>query len=234
MAGLSPALRAFVDQLPEERCSLLAFVQAVAAELPPGTRILDAGAGNAPYRELFAHCDYVTADWESSPHAQALGADIVGSLERLPIESSTFDAVLSTQVLEHVAEPMRVLRELHRVIRSGGRLYLTAPLTGELHEEPHDYFRYTSYGLRHLLGQAGFTVDVLRPRNGYFTTLASLARTGTWSIDHAVAGSEPRNAAAKRLLSRLALLLPALDDLDERKLLPLGYECVATRREDRG
>ena len=58
-----------------------------------------------------------------------------------------FDAVLFTQVLEHVPEPARVLAELHRILRPGGTLYLTAPLVWELHELPHDYYRYTSEGL---------------------------------------------------------------------------------------
>ena len=231
MALLSPQLRAFIDELPEERNSLLAFVSTLAPGLPAGTRILDAGAGNAPYRELFAHCDYVTADWANSPHEQAAAADICGSLEALPIGAGSFDAVLSTQVLEHVAEPLRVLRELHRVTRPGGRLYLTVPLVGELHEEPHDYFRYTPHGLRHLLNSAGFSVESIRPRNGYFTTLASLSRIGTWAVGHADNGREAELAAARHLLLLLASLLPAFDHLDERHLLPLGYECVAVRPE---
>jgi SAM-dependent methyltransferase len=231
MALLSPRLRAFVGQFPEERGSLLAFVSDVASGLPAGTRILDAGAGNAPYRELFAHCDYVTADWANSPHDQAATADILGSLEALPIDDGAFDAVLSTQVLEHVAEPLRVLAEIHRITRPGGRLYLTVPLVGELHEEPHDYFRYTPHGLRHLLSSAGFSVESIRPRNGYFTTLASLARTGTWAIGQSANRPEAELATARRLLLGLTSLLPAFDALDERHVLPLGYECVAVRPE---
>jgi hypothetical protein len=85
-ARLSPQLRSFVEDLPEERSSLLAFVMGVASRLPAGTRVLDAGAGDAPYRELFDHCEYTTADWENSPHASAPTADIVGSLEALPVD----------------------------------------------------------------------------------------------------------------------------------------------------
>src|SRR3954470_3717615 len=74
-ARVSPALREFVEALPEERWSLLGFVAGAASELPEGTRVLDAGAGDAPYRELFGHCDYVTADWANSPHAGAQTSD---------------------------------------------------------------------------------------------------------------------------------------------------------------
>jgi len=227
MTGLSGALRAFVEEFPEERRSLLVFVRSVAAGLPPGARLLDAAAGSAPYRELFAHCDYVTTDWERSPHAAA-GADVLGSLAALPLDDETFDAVLCTQALEHVAEPLAVLGELRRVLRPGGRLFLTAPLAWELHEEPHDYYRYTVHGLAHLFVEAGFRVESIAPRNGAFTTLAGLARTtraGLW----ADTGSRRRRIVADRLLRAVVVLLPRFDDLDGRRLLPLGYCCVAVR-----
>jgi SAM-dependent methyltransferase len=229
LAGISPELATFVNEFPEERDSVLAFVTQVAAELPAGTRILDAGAGNAPYRELFRHCRYVTADWEHSPHQGAAAVDISGSLEHLAVEDGAFDAALSTQVLEHVPEPLGVLRELHRITTPGGRLYLTVPLVWELHEEPYDFFRYTPYALQHLLTGAGYTVDSIIPRNGYFTTLASLARTSSWTIwdrsDHQLT----ERVLAQWLTRLLARLLPVFDELDERRTLPLGYACVATR-----
>ena len=228
-ARYSPELRAFTSELPEERESLLDFVSTVAGRLPAGTRILDAGAGNAPYRELFSHCEYVTVDWDNSPHELASTTDIRGSLLDLPIDDETFDAVLSTQVLEHIAEPERALCELYRVTRPGGRLYLTVPLVGELHEEPYDYFRYTPHGLRHLMTSTGFSVESIGPRNGYFTTLASLSRAGQWSLAPPGAVQDPATAAARRLLSLLVLILPILDDVDQRRILPLGYACVATR-----
>jgi SAM-dependent methyltransferase len=229
--GISPQLRAFVEQVPEERRSLLAFVRETASALPPGARVLDAGAGEAPYRELFAHCEYVTADWENSPHSSASQSNIVGSLEALPVDDGTFDAALSTQVLEHVAEPRLVLGELFRVLRPGGRLYLTVPLVGELHEEPYDFFRYTPYGLRHLLEAAGFQVEGVKPRNGYFTTLGGLARTAAWAIGDADDGRAAERDVAQRVLARMATVLDNLDALDVRRVLPLGYECVATRPE---
>jgi SAM-dependent methyltransferase len=230
--SVSPRLRAFVEQAPEERASLLSFVADAAAELPPGARVLDAGAGDAPYRELFEHCEYVTADWENSPHTDAARSDIVGSLEALPVEDCSFDAALNTQVLEHVAEPVAVLRELNRVLRPGGRLYLTVPLVGELHEEPYDFFRYTPYGLRHVLSKAGFEVESVTPRNGFFTTLAMLARSATWVIGDADDGRSADRAAAVRVLNEFAAVADSLDDLDVRRVLPLGYACVAVRPAD--
>jgi SAM-dependent methyltransferase len=233
-AGLSPELRAFVEEFPEERLSLLAFVRSLAASLPAGTRLLDAAAAGAPYRELFAHCRYVTADWAHSPHPAAGTSDVLGSLEALAIADAAFDAVLCTQALEHLADPLAALCELRRVTRPGGRLFLSAPLAWELHEEPHDYYRYTAHGLRHLLTAAGYEVESIVPRNGAFTTLAALMRTtraALWSPTGPKAHEPPESERilAHRLLSLLTVLLPAFDDLDPYRRLPLGYSCVAVR-----
>ncbi len=150
------ALDDFIAQAPIERSLILAVVREAAAAAPAGARVLDAGAGDAPYRELFAHTDYKTTDWTESPHPGARSADIIASLDALPVEDASFDVVLCTQVLEHVAEPALVLAELRRVLRDGGELWLTVPFVGELHEEPHDHYRYTSYGLQGLCERAGF------------------------------------------------------------------------------
>ena len=170
------------------------------------------GPGKRHTRELFAHCDYVTADWENSPHALASASDIVGSLEALPVAARSFDAVVSTQVLEHVAEPLLVLRELHRVLRPAGKLYLTVPFVGELHEEPHDFFRYTPHGLRHLLTSAGFQVNAINPQQRLLHDAGKPCATGTWAIGNANDGREAKRATARRLLLLLASLCRAFDD----------------------
>jgi SAM-dependent methyltransferase len=227
-AELSPALRAFVAEAPLERRAILEFVRSAAAELPAGARILDAGAGEAPYRELFAHADYVTCDWENSPHPGARRADIVAPLDSLPVKDASFEGVLTTQVLEHVSRPADVLAELHRVLVPGGRIWLTVPFVGELHEEPHDFYRYTPYSLRSLLEAAGFTDVRVDPLGGYFSALAQLARNCGLAIgvaDHPTAARRAV-AAAGRVVARL---LPKLDRLDRRRALPVGWLCAATR-----
>jgi ubiquinone/menaquinone biosynthesis C-methylase UbiE len=98
---LSPTLLAHVEEMPLVRRPILQAVSAFAAQLPPGSRVLDAGSGNAPYAELFGHCEYVTADWPQSVHEGARQANIVASLEALPVPDEAFQAVLCTEVLEH-------------------------------------------------------------------------------------------------------------------------------------
>ena len=153
---MHPAVRDFVDGSPVNRAHIAAFVADAARATPAGARVLDAGAGAAPYRPLFAHTSYTTSDWAGSPHAEARESDIIAPLASLPVADASFDAVVLTEVLEHVAEPAAALAEVHRVLAPGGRVWLTTPFVWELHEEPDDFWRYTPHALRELLTGAGF------------------------------------------------------------------------------
>jgi SAM-dependent methyltransferase len=224
----SERLAAFTAASPYDRAPILAFMQTAAGATAAGASVLDAGAGEAPYRELFAHCDYRTSDWSNSVHAGAKAVDYVASLDALPIDDASFDAVLNTQVLEHVADPVAVVGELSRVLKPGGELWLTVPLVNELHEEPYDFFRYTPYGLRTLFEGAGLEVVSIEPLNGYFSTLAMLLRHGGLITGVGADGDLGRRVVAG-LLRLVALPLPRLDRLDRRRALPLGYACRARR-----
>jgi SAM-dependent methyltransferase len=227
--GISESLRKFVAEFPYERQSILEFVMRAAREIPAGARVADVGAGDAPFRELFAHARYATLDWGESVHEGAPSSDIVASADSIPIRDGAFDAVLLTQVLEHVPEPASVLAELHRILTKGGTLYLTVPLVWELHELPHDYYRYTSEGLRHLLETAGFTSVEVEPRNDCFTTLAQLMRNVRWAMGSAPDGLDERRVAAGELLAELADQIAELAPLDAERILPLGYSAVGIR-----
>lgn len=227
--GISESLRKFVAEFPYEREPILDFVMQAAKAIPAGARVADVGAGDAPFRELFAHTRYATLDWAESVHEGAPSSDIVASADAIPVRDGAFDAVLLTQVLEHVPEPASVLSELHRILTQGGALYLTVPLIWELHELPHDYYRYTSEGLRHLLETAGFSSIEVQPRNDCFTTLAQLMRNVQWAMGSAPDGLDERRAAAAGLLSELAEEIAQLAPLDVQRILPLGYSAVGVR-----
>jgi SAM-dependent methyltransferase len=99
------------------------------------------------------------------------GLSVCGDLLRLPFRDGSLDVVVSTETLEHLTEPGAFLAEVRRVLRPGGRLFLTAPLSFKEHQQPHDYFRYTRYGLRLLLDRAGLVTDAVEPEGGYFRFL---------------------------------------------------------------
>ena len=90
----SEELLRFTAQLPHERDSLLQFALRVAEELPAGSRLIDVGAGNSPYRELFDHLHYESTDWEHSVHPGARAVDHVGPAHDLPVPDESYDAVL--------------------------------------------------------------------------------------------------------------------------------------------
>jgi SAM-dependent methyltransferase len=145
-----------------ERWSLVTGLRELGGHVAHGA-ILDLGCGTKPYEPLLATPGgrWVGVDNPTTmagSYNEFTLADTFADAHDLPFPAGDFDTVICTQVLEHVAEPVRVLREAARVLRPGGILLLTAPMVWPLHEEPYDFFRYTPFGLRHLLEGAGFEV----------------------------------------------------------------------------
>lgn len=134
--------------------------------------VLDVGCGNKPYAELFDADRYVGIDLPSNLTRSSV-VDSYASALALPFRAEVFDAVVCSEVLEHVPDPERLFREVRRVLRSGGHLVLTTPLTWGLHEEPHDYYRYTPYGLRELARRADLEVLRVAPTSGFWVTWAA-------------------------------------------------------------
>ena len=138
-------------------------VAAFASQLPKGSRVLDAGAGESRHRPAFANHRYLALDLAVGDSAwNYAGLDILGDLARLPFAGASFDAALNIVTLEHVQDPQRVIDELARVVRPGGRLLFVVPHEWEVHQSPHDYFRYTRHGLALLLERAGVAAGLAR------------------------------------------------------------------------
>jgi ubiquinone/menaquinone biosynthesis C-methylase UbiE len=107
-------------------------------------------------------------------YGKSTKADFFSESTLLPFNNNTFDTLLSTQMLEHVSDPKKVIQEMGRVLKPGGIMILSAPMTWPLHEEPYDFFRYTLHGLRHLLQKANFEILDEIPRGNNFTTMAQM------------------------------------------------------------
>lgn len=183
-------------------------------------RLLDVGCGRRPYaRWLDAATDYVGLDMTPAPG----GPDVCATAWRLPFADRSFDAVLSTQTIEHVAEPAEAVAEMARVLRPGGSLVLSAPQTWRLHEAPHDYFRFTRYGLAALVERAGLELLEIRHQGGVWMTVGQ-------TINNAIhaRGAAPVYA---RYLAYLAsnAVFGALDMLWHDPAETLNYLVVAQK-----
>lgn len=211
--------------------ALLGLTKAVVPALRAHAKgvFLDAGCGTQPFRAVVEpQVDrYLAFDIE----ARAEDVDYLGDVEDMGVvPSASIDAMLCSEVLEHVPHPSRAVDEFARILRPDGVLVVTVPFLSRLHEEPHDYFRFTRYGLRQLLTDAGFDVAEITETGSLFSFVGHQVSVGllglTWH------------------LRRLRRLVVAINDLvvvrpaaalDRRsrmaRLLPLGYVVIATRME---
>jgi SAM-dependent methyltransferase len=159
----------------------------------------------------------------------AHAADHIAPADDLPLDNASFDAALATQVLEHVPDPLRVMREMHRVVRPGGSVLVTVPFVWEEHEKPFDFQRFSSAGLVRMLEDAGFAEIAVQPRNDYLTTLAQLMRNARWALGRAPDGLDDRRLEVAELLDGVAARLTDLAPLDVSRVFPLGWEATAWR-----
>lgn len=137
-------------------------------------RILDFGCANKPYKSLFLNSDYVGIDVKGKGHKdKEKNADVYFDGDKIPFDEQTFDVVLCTQVLEHVDNVGKSLFEIHRVLRSSGKLFLTIPLVWPEHEKPFDFRRFTSFELRRLL-EPEFIIEGIDSSCGIFGVCGQL------------------------------------------------------------
>jgi SAM-dependent methyltransferase len=184
-------------------------------------RVLDYGCADVPYRRFFpTGADYVTADLPGNPQASVeIRAD--GSV---PCEDESFDAVISTQVLEHVDNPGLYLSECHRVLRPGGRLLLSTHGMMLYHPDPVDYWRWTCAGLRRIVEDAGFTIV-------RFEGVMGLTATGLQFTQDSLLGRLPRflRPALCLVMQALVALADRFESRESRELNALVFAVVATR-----
>jgi SAM-dependent methyltransferase len=203
-------------------------VEAFARQIPAGARVLDAGAGEGQYARHFTRHRYCGVDlavgdalWNYSR------LDVRADLTALPFRAGVFDRALHIVTIEHLPEPGRALAEIARSLKPGGMLLVAAPHEWEVHQAPHDYYRYTRYGLTYLLEKAGFEILEVRAAGGYFRLLSRRLLNG---LQFFTGGARwLLFVPAAILLAPPALILPWLDGLDREKNFTLGYICTARK-----
>jgi ubiquinone/menaquinone biosynthesis C-methylase UbiE len=141
------------------------------AEHARGT-IVDIGCGTKPYESALKPYvqKHIGVDYPGTLHDTSR-IDVFADAYNTTLPSASADTVLLSAVLEHLSNPQDALNEASRVLKPGGRIILTAPQFWHLHEAPHDYYRYTEFGLRHLLKNAGFEVIQITPLAGFIVMM---------------------------------------------------------------
>jgi SAM-dependent methyltransferase len=222
--GLRRAARTASDWVDLQWSLLVRALEAVA----PRARglLLDVGCGDKPYERIFLPYvdEYLGIEHEATFNATAAKAD--GSSRpdylydgnRLPFEDGAFDTVISIQVLEHTPHPRLLMAEMARVLRKDGALILAAPFSFRLHEEPHDYFRYSPHGLRKLCAEVGLDIDHIEQVGSLWTLVGHklnsylalhVARIGGAAQELGKLGHEAPGQPRARLWT-LPLVAPAI------------------------
>lgn len=169
-------------------------------------RVLDIGCGDQPYRKLMTGVEtYIAIDWnvrDSLTANQLKNCFVRGSATELPFKNAIFDAVLASQILEHVREPQLFLEEIRRVLVKGGKCILTFPLINPVHEAPFDFTRFTEYGILSLIDKTNFSFEKTIPMGGGWLAVGYL-------LYHQLCwhGDQCRSQRGKAMLYRLGQLL---------------------------
>ena len=209
-------------------------IREVSVRLGEGRVVLDAGAGEARHRRYFERSRYIALDsrygnvkWDYS------NLDVCGDLGNIPLLDASVDCILCMVVLEHTRDPRRVLGEFARVLKPGGTLVMVVPFLWEEHQIPHDYFRFTRYGVRSLFESSSLQLDILNPIGGFFrlcarrsVALLSFFQGGwRWILF-------PFLAPFFGLL--FPLILYFMDGFDKEKNYSLGFRVRATKPSQPG
>jgi SAM-dependent methyltransferase len=150
------------------RKSLLKQIRLSAGELTG--KLLDFGCGSKPYRSLFTKVnEYIGLDVENGEHDHKNeDIDVFYDGKSIPFEDETFDAVLASEVLEHVPDINESISELHRILKKNGKILITVPFVWQEHEMPYDFRRFTSNGMEQILRKNGFEI-ISSEKSGTFT-----------------------------------------------------------------
>lgn len=162
------------------------FVKDNLMIIPRGYKILDAGAGELRFKPDCDHLEYVaqdfgqyegtgdeglqTGDWDNSR------LDIISDITEIPVDDESFDAILCSEVFEHIPDAVAALNEFTRILRPGGILIITAPFASLTHFAPYHFCGYNKYWYQHHLPKLGFNIEVLEHNGSWFSFIAQELR----------------------------------------------------------
>jgi len=212
-------------ELATTNLSLYRALRSAAREHVRG-RLLDAGAGRMAYRAML---EEVADSYEGLDIADPTGRlDHVADLQATGLPDNTYDSVFCTQVLQHLPEPEKAIREMARVLKPGGKAVISVPHLVWMHNEPHDYWRFTKYGMAHLLEKAGLRIVSAEPVGGLICFLAYAPSTIGLALLWPLRPAYRLGLLTNRLYIRVMLLLDRLFGC--ASLYPTNVLVVAEKR----
>lgn len=219
-----------------------AWLEQALKEIPAGSRILDAGAGEQKYRRFCQHLTYVSQDFgqydgKGDNSGLQMGTwdqsalDIVSDITSIPEPDASFDAIMCIEVFEHLPDPLLALREFSRLLRPGGHLILTAPFCSLTHFAPyHFYSGFNRYYYETHFPQYGFEILDLQHNGNFFEYLAQeLRRMETVSNRYVGKGAGLLGMVmAKPVLALLSWY--SKRDNGSHEVLNFGYMALARKK----
>ncbi|MCK4918255.1 MAG: class I SAM-dependent methyltransferase [Candidatus Pacebacteria bacterium] len=164
------------------------WLEETLLKIPQGNSILDAGAGELQYKKFCSHLDYTSQDfgkYDGKGNNEGLQTDsfdnsklnIISDITKIPAKDNSFDALMCTEVLEHLPKPIKAIKEFSRIIKSGGKLIITAPFCSLTHFAPY-YFSngYSKYWYEKILKENDFIISEIDYNGNYFEYLAQEIR----------------------------------------------------------
>jgi ubiquinone/menaquinone biosynthesis C-methylase UbiE len=224
------------NQAPREE-----WLEKTLKEIPAGSRILDAGAGERQYKRFCSHLKYVSQDfaqYDGKGDSVGMqtgawnndGLDIVSDITNIPEPDASFDAIMCIEVLEHVPDPARVFLEFARLLKKGGTLIITSPFNSLTHFAPYHFSTgFSRYFYETHLKQNNFSVSEITPNGNYFSYLEQEIDR----LPHTAKLYARPLTYGDRILRKLCLrMLSTLDASDHgsSELLCFGYHVVAKKK----
>lgn len=126
---------------------------------------LDAGAGGLAWKQVLANQadHYIPIDYAATHPKLGMQCDLQG---KIPLRDASIETIFCCSVLEHTTDPWKVLPEFQRILSADGHLILSVPFLYHLHGSPHDFYRFTTYGISHLAQQSGLEILEIRTSGG--------------------------------------------------------------------